>query len=48
MYKVYTDAGGIKTLYHVCLPVRKMFHSLKLVDYLHVQMDNPWYNYYII
>ena len=21
--------------------------SLKLVDYLHVQADNPWYNYYI-
>ena len=23
-------------------------HSLKLVDYLHVQADNPWYNYYYI
>ena len=22
-----------------------MIHSLKLVDYLHVQADNPWYNY---
>ena len=30
-----------------CLPVRKIIHSLKLVDYLHVQADNPWYNYYI-
>ena len=24
-----------------------MIHSLKLVDYLHVQADKPWYNYYI-
>ena len=30
-----------------CPPVRKIIHSLKLVDYLHVQADNPWYNYYI-
>ena len=47
MCKVYTDVGGIKYLYHVCPPVRKIIHSLKLVDYLHVQADNPWYNYYI-
>ena len=47
MCKVYTDVGGIKWLYHVCPPVRKIIHSLKLVDYLHVQADNPWYNYYI-
>ena len=24
-----------------------IIHSLKLVDYLHVQADNPWYNYYM-
>ena len=48
MCKVYTNVGGIKELYHVCPPVRKIIHSLKLVDYLHVQADNPWYNYYII
>ena len=47
MCKVYTDVGGIKYLYHVCPPVRKIIHSLTLVDYLHVQADNPWYNYYI-
>ena len=52
MCKVYTDVGGIKVggikeLYHVCPPVRKITHSLKLVDYLHVQADNPWYNYYL-
>ena len=46
--KVYTDVGGIKLLYHVCPPVRKIIHSLKLVDYFHVQAENPWYNYYII
>ena len=33
MYTVYTDVGGIKQLYHVCPPVRKIIHSLKLVDY---------------
>ena len=33
---------------HVCLPVRKIIHSLKLVDYLHVQADKPWYNYYVV
>ena len=47
MCKVYTDVGGLKWLYHVCPPVRKIIHSLKLVDYLHVQADDPWYNYYI-
>ena len=30
------------------MPGYKIIHSLKLVDYLHVQADNPWYNYYII
>ena len=30
-----------------CPPERKIIHSLKLVDYLHVQADNPWYNYYL-
>ena len=47
MCKVFTDVGGIKQLYHVCPPVRKIIHSLKLVDYLHVQADNPWHNCYI-
>ena len=45
MCKVYTDVGGMNYLYHVCPPVRKITHSLKLVDYLHVQADKPWYNY---
>ena len=47
MCKVYNDVGGIKQLYHVCPPVRKIIHSLKLVDYIHVPADNPWYNYYL-
>ena len=47
MCKVYTGVDGIKQLYHVCPPVRKIIHSLKLVDYLHVQADNPWYYYYL-
>ena len=45
MCKVHTNVGGIKYLYHVCPPVRKIIHSLKLMDYLHVQAYNPWYNY---
>ena len=44
MCKAYTDVGGTM----VCPPVRKIIHSLKLVDYLHVQADNPWYNFYVL
>ena len=29
-------------------PVREILHSLKLTDYLHVQVDKPWYNYYFL
>ena len=42
---MYTDVGGIKLLYRVYPPVRKIINSLKLVDYLPIQADNPWYNY---
>ena len=38
MCKVYTNASGIKITMFV-------IHSLKLVNYLQVQADNPWYNY---
>ena len=31
----------------MCPPVRKIIDSLKLVDYLHVQANKPWYNYYL-
>ena len=31
-----------------CPSVRKIIHSLKLMDYLRVQEDNPWYNFYIV
>ena len=49
MCKVYTVVGGIKKLYlyYVCPPVRKIIYLLKLVDYLHVQAGNPWYNYFV-
>ena len=47
MCMAYTDVGGIKQLYHVCPPVRKIIHSLKLVDYPHIQADKPWYNSYV-
>ena len=36
---IYTDVGGLKELYHVCPSVRKIIHSLKLLDYLYVQAD---------
>ena len=29
-----------------CPPVRKIIHMPKLVDYIHVQADNAWYNSY--
>ena len=45
MCRVYTYVGGINRFYHVCPPVCKITHSLKFMHYLHVQADNPWYNY---
>ena len=32
----------------VCPPVREIIHSLKLLDYLLIQPDKPWYNYNLI
>ena len=32
----------------VCPPVREIIHSLKLMDYLPLQADTPWYNCYIM
>ena len=37
MCEVFTDVGGKEKLYQVCPPVCNIIHSLKLVDYLHVQ-----------
>ena len=48
MFKVYTDIGDVKELFHVFSPVHMIVHSLRLVDYLHAQADNPCYNYYLI
>ena len=31
----------------VCPSVRELIHSLKLVNYL-VQVDKPWYKYFLI
>ena len=31
----------------ICPPLREIIHSLKLVDYLLVQADKQWYNYYL-
>ena len=40
MFRVYTGVCSIKRLYHRCSPEREIIHSLKLVDYLHIQTDN--------
>ena len=32
----------------VCPPVLKIIHDLQLVDYLPIEVDIPWYNYYIL
>ena len=45
MCKDYTDVGGIKQLYHTCIPVHKIIDSLKVLEYLHIQADNPQYNH---
>ena len=45
--KVYTDEGGKISYTMVCPPVGEIIHLLKLVDYLLVQADKPWYNYYL-
>ena len=37
----------ISWLYHGCSPVREIFHSLKLVDYLQIQGNKPLFDYYI-
>ena len=47
MCKVYTDVGDIKSIYHVYPPVCKTIHSVKIMGSLHVQADNPLYNYFI-
>ena len=47
MCKVYTDVGGTKQLYDDCPPVCEDNPRAKLVDYLHVLAENPWYNYYL-
>ena len=47
MCKVYTDVGGIKWLFYGLSPEREIIHSLKPVDYLHVQTDKQLYNHNI-
>ena len=52
-YSAIQDSEKHKTQ-HSCntmtiffLHVRNIIHSLKVVDYLHIQAENPWYNYYL-
>ena len=47
MCKVYTDEGGIKLLYHGLSACTGDNPLTKAPDYLHVQADKPWYDYYI-
>ena len=42
-----TDLLESSKAFGLCPMGSKIIHSLKLVDYLHVQADNPWYNFYI-
>ena len=46
MSQVYTDK--VCSISIVCPPVREIIHELKFVDYLLLQADNPWYNYYVL
>ena len=35
-------------MYHALLSVREIIHELKLVNYILVQADKPWCNYYLL
>ena len=41
----HTSSYAYDTCTVICLHVREIIHSLKLVD--SVQADKPWYNYYM-
>ena len=45
--KVYIGEGGINSNTMVCRPVWEIIQLLKLVDYLLIQVDKPWYKYHI-
>ena len=47
MLQVFTDVVLSNGYIMSCSPIRKIIHSQKLVDYLHVQADNSWYYYYL-
>ena len=44
------SSGELKRIFREMgyLPAVEIIDSLKLVDYLHVHADKPWYNYYNI
>ena len=43
----YTTFTIFSMKYLVMCKVYTDVGGIKLVDYLHVQADNPWYNYYL-
>ena len=44
MHKVHVHASAIRQLLYGCAYVRKIIHSLKLVDYLPVHTHKPYSN----
>ena len=48
IYKVYMHAGAIRKLLYVCVYVREIIHSLKLVDYLPEHTHKPYNNLHIL
>ena len=47
MNKVYIDEGGIELSTMVCPSVREIIISPKVMDNLLVQVEKPWYKYYL-
>ena len=45
----YTTFTNFSMKYHLmCKVCTDVGGIIKLMDYLHVQADNPWYNYYLL
>ena len=47
MLKVHMHAGEIRKLLYGCVYLRKIIHSLKLVDYILVHTHKPYNNLHI-
>ena len=47
IFKVYTCLSGIKQFDHGYPNVLEIIHRLNLVDYLQVNVDKSWHNFYL-